>query len=98
MPLATPVAVRTKIASGRPDLVYLLQGEDEVEKSALAAEFAALVEEGLGAFNLERIHAGEMTTGDKIAAGVGTLLAAARTLPMMSSWRIVIVPQAEVLL
>ena len=98
MPLATPVAVRKKIVSGRPDLVYLLQGEDEVEKSALAAEFAALVEEGLGAFNLERIHAGEMTTGDKIAAGVGTLLAAARTLPMMSSWRIVIVPQAEVLL
>ena len=98
MPAATPAAVRKHIASGRPELVYLLQGEDDVEKSALAGEFAGLVEEGLRAFNLERIHAGEMTSGDKIAAGVGSMLAAARTLPMMSAWRIVVVPQAEALL
>ena len=98
MPLATPTAVRKQIASGRPDLVYLLQGEDDVEKSALAGEFGALIEEGLQAFNMERLHAGEMTSGDKIAAGVGSLLAAARTLPMMSPWRVVVVPQAEMLL
>jgi DNA polymerase III delta subunit len=98
MPNATPVAVRKQIASGRPDLVYLLQGDDDVEKSALAAEFTGLVEEGLDAFNLDRIHAGEMTTGDKIAAGVGAVLGAARTLPMMSAWRIVVVSQAEALL
>ena len=97
MPVATPAAVRKQIESGRPDLVYLFQGEDEVEKSALAAEFQALVDEGLHAFNVERLHAGEMTSGDKIAAGIGSLLAAARTLPMMSPWRIIIVPQAEAL-
>src|SRR5438552_436612 len=98
MPVASPAAVRQQIASGSPDRVYLLQGEGEIEKSALAGEFAELVDEGLRAFNVERIHAGEMTTGDRLADGVGGLLAAARTLPMMSPWRVVLVPQAEVLL
>jgi DNA polymerase-3 subunit delta len=95
MPVAAPSSVRKQIDAGRPDLIYLLQGEDDVEKSALAAEFPALVDEGLQAFNVERLHAGEMTSGDKIAAGVGTLLAAARTLPMMAPWRVIVVPQAE---
>jgi len=98
MPVATPAAVRKQIASGRPDPLYLLQGDDDVEKSALASEFASLVEDGLGAFNFDRIHAGEMTTGDKLAAGVSAVVAAARTLPMMSPWRIVIVLQAEQML
>jgi DNA polymerase III delta subunit len=98
MPLATPSSVRKQIEAGRPDLVYLLQGEDDVEKSALAAEFPALIDEGLQAFNVERLHAGEMTSGDKIAAGIGSLLAAARTLPMMTPWRVIVVPQAESLL
>ena len=57
-------AVRKQIQSGTPDPLYLLLGEDDVEKSALAAEFAELVDEGLRAFNVERIHAGDMTTGD----------------------------------
>src|SRR5262249_35263778 len=48
--------------------------------------------------NVERVHAGEMTTGDRLAAGVADILAAARTLPMMSPWRVVIVLQAEALL
>jgi DNA polymerase-3 subunit delta len=98
MAVASPAAIRKQIASGRPDLIYLLQGEDEVEKSALAAEFADLVEEELRAFNVERIHAGDMTTGDRLAGGVASLLASARTLPMMSPRRIVYVLQAEVLL
>ena len=98
MAVASPAAIRKQIASGRPDPIYLLQGEDEVEKSALAAEFADLVEEGLRAFNVERIHAGDMTTGDRLAGGVASLLASARTLPMMSPCRIVYVLQAEVLL
>ena len=75
MPVATPGAVRKQIASGRPEPVYLLQGEDDVEKSALAAEFAELVDEGLRAFNSERIHAGDMTSGERLAAGIGSLLA-----------------------
>ena len=98
MPVKPPGAVRKQIASGRTDPVYLLQGDDDVEKSALAADFAELVEEGLRAFNVERIHAGDMTTGDRLASGVASLLDSARTLPMMALCRVVVVLQAEVLL
>ena len=98
MPTQTPSAVRNQIASGTADPIYLIVGEDEVEKSALAAEFADLVDEGLRAFNVERVHAGDYTTGDKLLDGVGGIIAAARTLPMMAPRRIVIVLQAETLL
>ena len=94
----TPSAVRKQIADGTPDPVYLLTGEDELEKSALAGEFAELVEEGLRAFNVERIHAGEWTSGERLVEGVGTVIAAARTLPMMAPRRVVTVLQAETLL
>src|SRR5712691_6463351 len=98
MAILTPAAVRKQIRSGSPDPIYLLHGEDEVEKSIVAGEFADLVDEGLRAFNVERIHAGEMTTGDKLADGVSSLMAAARTLPMMVPHRVIILLQAEVLL
>src|SRR5207253_7974520 len=98
MATLTPSGVRKQILAGKPDPIYLLIGEDEVEKSALAGEFAELVDEGLRAFNVERIHAGEMTTGDRLADGVGAIVAAARTLPMMSPRRVVIVAQADALL
>jgi DNA polymerase III subunit delta len=98
MPNVTPSAVRQQIASGAVDPVYLLVGDDEVEKSALAAEFAALVDEGLRAFNVERIHAGELTTGDRLADGVSSLIAAVKTLPMMAPRRVVVVLQAETIL
>ena len=98
MPIATPAAVRKQISSGAADPVYLVLGEDEVEKSALAAEFADLVDEGLRAFNVERIHAGDLTTGDRLADGVASIVAAVRTLPMMVPRRIVMILQAETLL
>ena len=56
MPVATVASVRQQIASGETDPIYLLLGEDEVEKSALAAEFADVVDEGLRAFNVERLE------------------------------------------
>jgi DNA polymerase III delta subunit len=95
MAVMTAAAVRKQIAAGEPDSVYLLTGEDDLEKSALAAEFADLVDEGLRAFNVERIHAGEWTTGDRLIEGVDSIVAAARTLPMMAPRRIVAVLQAE---
>jgi DNA polymerase-3 subunit delta len=98
MATATPATVRKQIAAAHPDPIYLLQGEDEVEKSALAHEFEELVEEGLRAFNVERVQAGELTTGDKVSAGVASLIAAARTLPMMAPRRVVLVLRAEMLL
>src|SRR5688572_2173416 len=98
MAVATPSAVRKQIASGRTDSLYLLLGEDDVERSALAAEFAEIVEEGLRPFNVERIHAGDMTSGDRLADGIGGIVSAVRTLPMMVPRRVVTVTQAEVLL
>ncbi len=98
MPIATPAAVRKQIHAGTTDAVYLLQGEDEVEKSALAHAFEELVEEGLRAFNVERLHTGDVTSGERLAAAVADLVTAARTLPMMAPRRVVIVLQAENLL
>src|SRR6476620_6122835 len=98
MPVATPAAVRKQIAAGRPDSIYLVQGEDDVEKSALAAEFAELVDEGLRAFNVDRIRAGDWTTGDRLADGVGSIIDAVRTLPVMVPRRVVTVLQAETLI
>ncbi|MCC7418149.1 MAG: DNA polymerase III subunit delta [Acidobacteria bacterium] len=98
MPVAAASVVREQMAAGGLAAVYLLTGEDDVEKSALAGEIAALIDEPLRAFNVERIHAGEWTSGDRLLAGVAEIAAAARTLPMLSSRRIVIVAQAETLL
>jgi DNA polymerase III delta subunit len=98
LPTLTASAVRQQIADRTTDSIYLLQGDDEVEKSALAAEFEEIVEEGLRAFNVERIHVGDLTTGDRIVDGVMGLVAAVRTLPMMVPRRVVTVLQAETLL
>lgn len=98
MPQITAAAVREQISSGDTDPVYLLQGEDDIEKSALAHEFEEIVEEGLRAFNVDRIHAGDATSGDKLATAVAALVAAVRTLPMMARRRVVIVFQADLLI
>ena len=98
MPASTAAAVRKQIQAGTVDPIYLLQGEDEVEKAGLAHEFEELVEEGLRAFNVERIHAGEVTSGEKLAHTVSSLISAVRTLPMMAPRRVVIALQAQALL
>ena len=98
MPVATTATVRQHIQSGTPAAIYVLHGEDDVEKSALAADFAELVEEGLRAFNTERIDAGDLTSGDRLLEGVASLVAAARTLPMMSPRRVVTVLRADTLI
>jgi DNA polymerase-3 subunit delta len=98
MPVATAAAVRKLIQSGKADPLYLLQGEDEIEKAGLAHEFEELVDEGLRAFNVERIHTGEVTNADRLADAVASLVTAARTLPMMADRRVVIVLQAQGLL
>jgi DNA polymerase III subunit delta len=98
MPLLAISAVRRQIADGAPDPIYLLQGDDEIEKAALAHEFEALVDEDLRPFNTDRLHAGDVASGDKLTSAVSDLLAAARTLPMMSPRRVVVVAQADGLL
>jgi len=98
MPQASLASVRQQIETGRVGPLYVLQGEDEIEKIALAHFFEELVDEGLRAFNVDRIHAGDVTSGDKLAAAVSSVLSAVRTLPMMVSRRVVLVFQADALL
>jgi DNA polymerase-3 subunit delta len=88
----TPDAVRQQIARSETDPVYLIAGDDEHEKSALALAFGEMVEEGLRAFNVERLYA----TDRAVTALLVT--EAARTLPMMALRRVVIVLSAEEML
>src|SRR2546426_3261906 len=88
--LITLPALRKQIASGDTAPLYMLVGEDELEKSAVAGEFAEIVDEGLRPFNVDRFYGGD--------AKVDTVIDAARTLPMMAPRRIVVVLEAEKLL
>ena len=92
MPELRPDAVRQQIASANTDPVYLIAGDDEHEKSALALAFGEMVEEGLRAFNVERLYA----TDKAVTALLVT--EAARTLPMMAPRRVVVVLSAEKML
>ena len=87
MGVLTPAALRTRIASGNLDPVYLVLGDDEHEKRALAAALADTIDEGVRVFNLDRLHGGD--------AGLGDVLAAAQIVPVMAPRRIVIALRAE---
>ena len=90
MPPMTPAAVRKAIASGDTAPLYMLVGADDAEKAAVAHEFGDAVDEGLRAFNVDRLYGGDIRVDD--------LLDAAQTLPMMVPRRVVIVLEAEKLL
>jgi DNA polymerase III subunit delta len=89
MPAATPADVRAAIAKNVLAPVYLLLGDDEAEIARLAGDIAAVVEDELRAFNMERIYAGEK--GGTAAA----IVESARQLPMMGDRRVVIVLRGE---
>lgn len=89
---ATPQAVRKQIAQRKPDPLYVIVGDDEAEMSRLAAELSSLVEDELRAFNLERVYAGEK------GVTAASIVESARTLPMMSDRRVIVVLRAEKLL
>ena len=90
MPVLTPAQLRKQLASGETGPLYLLVGEDDAEKASVAAEFAGMVDEGLRAFNVERLYGGEMEVDD--------LVRAAGLLPMMAPRRVVIILEGEKLL
>ena len=90
MPPLTRIALRKQIAAGETGPLYLLIGEDDIEKSAVASEFAEMVDEGLRAFSMDRLFGGEIKADD--------LFDAAATLPMMAPRRVVIVFDADRLL
>jgi DNA polymerase III subunit delta len=83
-------ALKKQIAAGDTGPLYVLLGDDDGEKSAVAAEFAEMVDEGLRAFSVDRLFGAEIKADD--------LIDAAATLPMMAPRRIVTVFDAERLL
>ena len=90
MPPLTPSVLRKQMASGETAPLYMLVGADDMEKTAVANDFADIVDEGLRAFNVDHLYGGE--------AKVDDLLHAAGTLPMMAPRRVVVIHEAEKLL
>jgi DNA polymerase-3 subunit delta len=90
LPPLTPSALRKQIAAGETAPLYMLIGEDDAEKASVAAEFTELVEEGLRAFNVDRLYGGDTKVDD--------LLEVTATLPMMAPRRVVLILEAEKLL
>ena len=90
MPPITAATLRKQLTSGDLASIYVLLGADDAEKSSVAAQFFDLVEEGLRAFNVDRLYGGETK--------VDELLGAVNTLPMMAPRRVVLVLEAEKLL
>ena len=88
--MITRAALEQHIAAGDTAPLYLLIGEDDGEKSAIATEFAEMVDEGIRAFSVDRLFGGDIKADD--------LFNAAATLPMMAPRRVVIVFDAEKLL
>lgn len=87
MSAITPREARKRIAAGDLAPVYLVLGDDEIEKAEVAEAFEQAVDEGLRAFNVDRIDGAEATLRQVVEA--------AATLPMMAARRIVIVRRAE---
>jgi DNA polymerase-3 subunit delta len=90
LPILAATILRTQLAAGETDPLYMLVGADDLEKSSVASEFAEMVEEDLRAFNVERLYGGETK--------VDALIDAASTLPMMAPRRVVVISEAEKLL
>jgi DNA polymerase III delta subunit len=96
--LSTPAEIRKQIKSGKTGPLYVLEGDDLQSRHDLALEFAALVDEGLQAFNVQSFYANEAGNAAGRDQLIGSLLSTARTLPMMAPRRVVIVHEAERLL
>ncbi len=92
MPSISPDAFRQQVARTATGPVYLIVGDDEREKSALALAAGEMIEEGLRAFNVERLYATDKGTTPQ------AVVDAARTLPMIAPRRVVIVIAAEKML
>ena len=90
--------LRKQIKSGDTGPLYLLEGEDLQSRHEMAMQFAALVDEGLHAFNVQHLYANEATSASARDALIGDVLSSARTLPMMAPRRVLTVHGAERLL
>src|SRR5688572_23540525 len=65
-------------------------GADDIEKSEITGQLVDTVDEGLRAFNVDRLYGGE--------ASIDEVMDVANTLPMMAPRRVVVIHEAEKLL
>ena len=96
--MSSVLEIRKQIKSGKTGPLYLLEGDDLQSRHDLAIEFANVVDEGLQAFNVQSFYANEATNVAGRDQLIGSLLANARTLPMMSPRRVIVVHEADRLL
>ncbi len=85
--LLKPSAARAHIAHRSLEPLYLVLGDDQVEKTGIVAAFDEAVEPDLRVFNVERVYGGEIQ--------VQALLDSARILPLLAPRRVIIVLQAD---
>ena len=96
--MSSVAEIRKQIKSGKTGPLYVLEGDDLQSRHDLALEFAALVDEGLQAFNVQSFYANEATNASGRDQLIGQILSNARTLPMMAPRRVIIVHEADRLL
>jgi DNA polymerase III delta subunit len=96
--MSTVAEIRKQIKSGKTGPLYLLEGDDPQSRHDLAIEFANVVDEGLQPFNAQSFYANEATNQAGRDQLIGSLISNARTLPMMSPRRVIIVHEADRLL
>jgi len=96
--LSSVADIRKQIKSGKTAPIYLLEGDDLQSRHDLAIEFANVVDEGLQAFNVQSFYANEATNAGGRDQLIGSLISTARTLPMMSPRRVLLVHEADRLL
>jgi DNA polymerase III delta subunit len=96
--MSTVAEIRKQIKSGKTGPLYVLEGDDLQSRHDLALEFAALVDEGLQAFNVQSFYANEASNAGARDQLIGAILANARTLPMMAPRRVIVVHEADRLL
>ncbi|MEW5980956.1 MAG: DNA polymerase III subunit delta [Acidobacteriota bacterium] len=92
-PRLSPSAFKERIAAGGPQGSYLLVGPDHALKDELTSLLAGSLDEGLRAFNLDRLHVAD--SRPEARGQVWMLADLARTHPVMAPWRLIIVHGVE---
>lgn len=91
-------AFHTQIADGALQPIYVIDGEDDIGKGQAIEELIQSIDEGVQAFNVDRLDASGATSAAAREALLSELLTAARTLPMMAPRRLVVLQRADALL
>jgi DNA polymerase III subunit delta len=87
MPSGTLTSVQSDIKAGKPAPLYLVVGDDDRGKDEVMHAFDALVPEDVRPFCLERVSA--------LDTDPASIVAVARTLPMLGDRRVITVSRAE---